>query len=67
MPTDEPHQSDEPSADRLITAVSVDEAVKALSKGPIGALVVASIAVGILLIAWLLFYFLLFMPRGAIG
>ncbi len=32
-----------------------------------GAFVVASIAVGILLIGWLAFYFLLFVPRGPSG
>jgi hypothetical protein len=32
-----------------------------------GALVVASIAVALLFIGWLAFYFLLFLPRGAIG
>ena len=32
-----------------------------------GALVVAAIAVALLFIGWLAFYFLLFMPRGPIG
>jgi len=41
--------------------------ILALKNGPIGAFVVASIAVGLLLIGWLAFYFLLFMPRGASG
>jgi asparagine N-glycosylation enzyme membrane subunit Stt3 len=66
MRSDELPQSDEHSA-AVLSSVSLDEAVKALSKGPIGALVVASIAVGVLLIAWLAFYFLLFMPRGPVG
>ncbi len=43
------------------------EAAHALRNGPLGALVVASIAVGLLLIGWLAFYFLLFMARGASG
>ena len=43
------------------------EAAQALGNGPIGALVIASIAVAILFIGWLAFYFLLFMPRGPIG
>jgi hypothetical protein len=47
--------------------VSVDQAAQALKDGPVGAFVVASIAVAILFVGWLLFYFLLFMPRGAIG
>lgn len=66
MQTDEPHQSDEPSAD-MLPPIRLEEAVRALSGGPMGALVVASIAVGLLLLAWLIFYFFLFMPRGAVG
>ncbi len=34
---------------------------------PRGALLVASIAVALLLLGWLAFYVLLFLPRGAIG
>jgi hypothetical protein len=44
-----------------------DEAARALSRGPIGAFVVAGIAAGLLFAGWLAFYFLLFLPRGAIG
>ncbi len=43
------------------------EAAEALRNGPIGALVIAGIAVAILLIGWLAFYFFLFMPRGVSG
>jgi hypothetical protein len=39
----------------------------ALKEGPRGALVLASISVGLLFIGWLAFYFLLFMPRGSVG
>jgi hypothetical protein len=46
---------------------TIDAASKALANGPIGALVVAGIATGLLFLGWLAFYFLLFMPRGAIG
>jgi hypothetical protein len=45
----------------------LDEVAQALNHGPIGAFVVAGIAVGLLFAGWLAFYFLLFMPRGAIG
>jgi hypothetical protein len=45
----------------------LDEAARALRNGPIGAVVVAGIAVGLLFAGWLAFYFLLFMPRGLIG
>ncbi len=34
---------------------------------PRGAIIVAAIAVGLLFLGWLAFYFLLFLPRGAIG
>jgi len=63
----EPRGSTAQSADHTPAAISADEAAQALSNGPIGALTVASIAVGLLFIAWLLFYFFLFMPRGEIG
>jgi len=67
MPAAEPHQTAADSPDHIGAHISDDEAAQALRDGPIGALVVASIAVGLLLVAWLVFYFLLFMPRGAIG
>jgi hypothetical protein len=44
-----------------------EAAAQALKHGPVGALVVASIAAGLLFVGWLAFYFLLFLPRGAIG
>jgi asparagine N-glycosylation enzyme membrane subunit Stt3 len=47
--------------------VSAEDAARALRDGPIGAYIVAGIAVGLLFLAWLAFYFLLFLPRGAIG
>lgn len=47
--------------------VGADEAALALRNGPAGALFIASVAVSLLFIGWLAFYFLLFIPRGAIG
>jgi hypothetical protein len=44
-----------------------ETAARALRDGPIGAYLVAGIAVGMLLLGWLAFYFWLFLPRGAIG
>jgi hypothetical protein len=38
-----------------------------LKYGPRGALVLASVSVGLLFIGWLAFYFLLFIPRGSVG
>jgi hypothetical protein len=63
MPTDEPHAHSDNAGGPTVA----DQAVQALRNGPIGAFVVASIAVGLLLIGWLAFYFLLFMPRGPSG
>ncbi len=67
MQSDEAHHSAAHSSDYVARPISADDATQALSNGPIGAFVVASIAVGLLFIGWLAFYFLLFMPRGAIG
>jgi F0F1-type ATP synthase assembly protein I len=39
----------------------------ALSHGARGAILIAGIAVGLLFIGWLLFYFVLFMRRGYVG
>jgi hypothetical protein len=47
--------------------IDADEATRVLNDGPTGALIIASIAVGLLFVGWLAFYFLLFMPRGTIG
>ena len=57
MATEETHHS----------AVGRPELVAALRSGPIGALVVAAIAVALLFIGWIAFYFFLFLPRGPIG
>jgi hypothetical protein len=67
MASDELPKSAPPSVDGIAASVATEEAVHALQRGPIGAYVVASIAVGILFIGWLAFYFLLFMRRGPIG
>lgn len=44
-----------------------DDAALALRNGPRGALVISAIAVAILFVGWILFYFFLFIPRGPIG
>jgi hypothetical protein len=67
MPVDESNQSTAHSPDHLDLQARSDEAAQALRNGPIGAYLVASIAVGLLFLGWLAFYFLLFMPRGSIG
>ena len=55
------------SAAQAGAPVSAEEAAQAMRDGPIGAYFVASIAVGLLFLGWLAFYFLVFLPRGAIG
>jgi hypothetical protein len=67
MHPDEPHYSAAHLPDHVAAPIGADEAAKALRDGPIGALVLASIAVALLFLGWLAFYFLLFIPRGAVG
>ena len=67
MPTEEPHHSAAARPEHVAAPIGPDAAAQALRNGPIGALVVAAIAVGLLFIGWMLFYFLLFLPRGPIG
>jgi hypothetical protein len=65
---DETHQASASAPTEHVAApIGADDAAQALKDGPIGAYVVASVAVGLLFIGWLLFYFLLFIPRGSIG
>ena len=67
MGTDEPHDTAAHLPEHVAAPIGSDEAAEALRDGPVGALVVASIAVSLLFIGWMLFYFLLFLPRGPIG
>jgi len=62
-----PHRSPASSLEHVAEPIDARAAAAALKAGPIGALVVASISVGLLFIGWLAFYFLLFMPRGPVG
>jgi hypothetical protein len=65
--TNEPQQTAAPLSEHVAAPIVSDEAVDALRNGLAGALLVASVAVGLLFIGWMAFYFLLFMPRGPIG
>jgi hypothetical protein len=67
MSTDQTHHSGADRPEHVASPIGPDVAAEALKNGPIGALVVASIAVGLLFIGWIAFYFLLFLPRGPIG
>jgi hypothetical protein len=61
-----PHRSAARSTERLAKP-GADAAAEPLQHGPRGAFAVAGIAVALLFVGWLAFYFLLFMPRGSIG
>lgn len=67
MQTVEPHHSAADRPEHVAAPIGPDEAAQALRNGPIGALVVAAIAVALLFIGWIAFYFLLFLPRGPVG
>jgi hypothetical protein len=59
MSTDEPHHSASDRPEHVAAPIGSEEAAEALRNGPIGALVVAGIAVALLFIGWMAFYFLL--------
>ncbi len=40
---------------------------QAMRPGPIGAITVSGIAVGLLLLGWFFVYFFIFLPRGTVG
>jgi hypothetical protein len=63
---DEMHQAADRS-EHIAAPIGPNDAAEALKNGPVGALVVAGIAVGLLFIGWIAFYFLIFLPRGPIG
>jgi hypothetical protein len=67
MGLNEPHETAAHLPKHVAAPIGSDEAAEALQNGPVGALLIASVAVGLLLIGWMAFYFLLFMPRGPIG
>jgi hypothetical protein len=61
------HHSAAALPEHVAAPIDSDAAALALRHGPRGALLVSSIAVVIVLLIWLAFYFLLFLPRGPIG
>ena len=61
------HHSAAALPEHVAVPIDSDAAARALRHGPRGALLVSTIAVAIVLLIWLAFYFLLFLPRGPIG
>ena len=61
------HLSAAAHVEDVAAPIAADAAAEALKRGPVGALVLSAIAVAILFIGWLLFYFLLFLGRGPLG
>jgi hypothetical protein len=61
------HVSAAASPEHVADPIATVELAQILKEGPRGAFLLAGISVGFLFIGWLLFYFLLFMPRGSIG
>jgi hypothetical protein len=57
----------ESTTEKVIIDLDPGEYHHPLEKGPYGAMVLAGIAVALLFLGWLLFYFVLFMRRGYIG
>ena len=64
---DSVHHSAAAKPDHVAVPLDAEEAVAALKHGPRGALLISSIAVALLFIGWMVFYFFLFLPRGPIG
>jgi hypothetical protein len=67
MPTHETPQSTAGHPEHVAAPIGQDEAIETLKNGPVGALIVAAVAVALLFIGWIAFYFFLFVPRGPIG
>jgi hypothetical protein len=67
MAIDEPHHSAAARPEHVAAPIGADDAARALRNGPMGALTLAAIAVALLFIGWMAFYFLLFLPRGPVG
>jgi hypothetical protein len=54
--------TDTPDGDTAVRDQKVDGIV---ARGPSGAIVVAGVATAVVIAMWLLFYLLVFLPRGA--
>ena len=61
------HHSAAALPEHVAAPIDSEAAAQALRHGPRGALLISGIAVAIVLLIWLAFYYLLFLPRGPIG
>ena len=64
---DSPHRSAAHLPEHVAAPIGAQAAAEALENGARGALLFSAVAVGLLFIGWLLFNYLLFLPRGPIG
>jgi len=67
MTEEEFHYTSASKAESVAPGADRTAAIEALKDGPRGALIIAASAVGLLLLGWLFFYFVLFMSRGHVG
>jgi hypothetical protein len=63
----EAHVSAAFHAENVAVNATTEQLQAIVSRGPRGALAVAGLAVAVLLAIWLLFFFVVFVPRGAVG
>jgi hypothetical protein len=63
----ESHVSAALYADNVAVNATAEQLQPIVARGPRGALAVAGLAVTVLLAIWLLFFFVVFVPRGAVG
>jgi hypothetical protein len=61
-----PHSSAASSRKHVDAPIDADRAAILLRDGPRGAFFLAGVSTGLLFIGWVLFYFVLFIPRGSI-
>jgi hypothetical protein len=66
MVTNESHLSAAAHKENVAAPIGAAAAREALKHGPVGALLLSAIAVALLFVGWILFYFLLFLGRGPI-
>jgi len=64
---DQPRSPAAGSIEHVSEPIDTQTAADSLKYGQGGAFLVAGISVALLFIGWLAFYFLLFIPRGAVG